>query len=112
MATRKNVIDMWSHLRKTNSTIPDEAISFMLYSCLEELKKQEINGNNIIYGVLSLNKNIEIEVMGRTTELELIWIDGQIGDMPIFESYDKALKYAEGKCEKIFKLDVDEKEIK
>ena len=44
-----------------------------------------------LYGVLSLKKEIELETMGIKTKLDLIWNDGQVGVMPVFNDYFEAL---------------------
>lgn len=39
MVTEKDIIDMYVHLRRTNMSIPDEALDFMKETCLEKLDK-------------------------------------------------------------------------
>lgn len=38
MVTKQHIMDMYVHLRKTNSSIPDEALEFMKDVCLEKLE--------------------------------------------------------------------------
>ena len=64
-----------------------------------------------VYGVLSLKDKLGVEVMGMKTELDLNWYDGQIGAMPVFKDYEKALSYVDGNESRVFKLiivDIDE----
>ena len=44
-----------------------------------------------LYGVLSLKEKLGVEVMGLKTELDLNWYEGQVGVMPVFKEYNKAL---------------------
>lgn len=37
MTTKDDVIEMYTHLRKTNCSIPDEALEFMKNVCLSKL---------------------------------------------------------------------------
>jgi len=39
MVTEKQILDMYVHLRKTNSSIPDEALDFMKETCLAKLNE-------------------------------------------------------------------------
>lgn len=59
-----------------------------------------------LYGVLALKEKLGVEVMGMTTTLELNWYDGQIGAMPVFNDYDKALEYMDGNKDRVFELDI------
>jgi len=46
------------------------------------------------YVVQGMNKTATVSVLGMEKEIELSWIEGQIGAMPIFDDLDKALSYA------------------
>ena len=48
-----------------------------------------------VYGVKYMKEKVEIEVMGTKADLTLSWADGMIGAIAVFDSRDKALKYAE-----------------
>lgn len=60
----------------------------------------------ILFGVLSLKEKLGVEVMGMKTELDLNWYDGQIGAMPVFIDYEKALSYVDGDEDRVFKLSI------
>lgn len=38
MVTKKNILDMYTHLISTNCTIPDEALEFMKKVCLDNIE--------------------------------------------------------------------------
>lgn len=57
-----------------------------------------------LHGVLYIRETIEVEVMGMKTDLDLIWADGQIGAMPVFNSKEWALEYADGDETKVYPL--------
>lgn len=57
-----------------------------------------------LYGVLALKEKLGVEVMGMKTTLELNWYDGQIGAMPVFKDYDKALANVDGDKNRVFEL--------
>ena len=39
MITEQNILDMYTHLRTTNTSIPNEVIDFMKKTCLETVNK-------------------------------------------------------------------------
>ncbi len=53
-----------------------------------------------MYAVLQLHQKATIEVQGvpgqldRVQQIELSWIDGQTGAIPVFDNYEDAKKYA------------------
>jgi hypothetical protein len=46
--------------------------------------------------VMVVNKTIELGVMGHIKELDLCYIEGMIGAMPVFDNRKDAEKYANG----------------
>ena len=48
------------------------------------------------YGVLLLKETILVEVIGMDIETKLSWASGMVGAMPVFDSFDSALFYADG----------------
>ena len=46
--------------------------------------------------VNGLEKDITIEYMGIQRDIPLIWADGMVGIMPVFDSKKNAEKYAKG----------------
>lgn len=62
-----------------------------------------------MYGVRLLRQNIEINVLGLTQEVKLKWWHGQVGAIPVFETKEQALDYADGNEDLIFKLEEKDK---
>ena len=60
------------------------------------------------YGVRLLKEKLIIEVMGVKMEIKLSWVSGMIGAMPVFDSFDSALSYADGDEDRVFKLSATE----
>lgn len=52
--------------------------------------------------VLSLQDKVNIE--NPTATIPLSWAEGMLGVLPVFESYEKALTYAEGNFEIITEI--------
>lgn len=54
-----------------------------------------------MYAVLIINKKQKISVNGirpaLTSDVDICWADGMIGAIPVFETYEDAEKYANGK---------------
>ena len=46
------------------------------------------------YAISGFDRTATISVMGTTKKLELSWVEGQVGAIPIFENKTLALKYA------------------
>lgn len=42
MVTEKDILDMYSHLRKTNQSIPDETLDWMKTICFAALESEHI----------------------------------------------------------------------
>ena len=70
------------------------------------MSKIELHKGDCLYGVLSVNEKIGTEVLGLKTELKLSWCNGQIGAMPVFKDYEKALDYVDGNKARVFKLEL------
>ena len=56
------------------------------------------------YGVRLLKEKLSIEVVGVKMEVKLTWASGMVGAMPVFDSFDSALSYADGDENRVFKL--------
>ena len=56
-----------------------------------------------LYAVMQLNTKAKVQTLGNQQEIELSWIHGQVGAIPVFDNREKALKYTKGKLQ-IFKL--------
>jgi len=54
---------------------------------------------------MSLEKSVEIAYPGRDINLDLSFIDGMIGALPVFEKIEDAEKYSNGKF-KIFAIKI------
>lgn len=52
-----------------------------------------------MYAVLQLNKEVEVNVMGREVEIPLSYADGMIGAMPVFDTKEAAELFAGDKYE-------------
>ena len=48
-----------------------------------------------MYMVLRVHKQAYVGCMGQKMPLELSWIDGQVGAVPVFEDYNKAKEHAD-----------------
>ena len=48
------------------------------------------------YAVNLLRDKLKVEVLGRPTTIDLNWADGMIGCIPLFNTHDSALHYADG----------------
>lgn len=46
------------------------------------------------YTIGGFNKTAEIDLLGLVRKIELSWIDGQVGAMPVFDDYQKVSEYA------------------
>lgn len=57
-----------------------------------------------LYGVMALRESINVECMGLSTSIDLSFADGMVGAIPVFDSKEKALEYADGDLKKIFPL--------
>ena len=57
-----------------------------------------------LYGVLYVRETIEAEIFGSKIDINLIWAEGQIGAIPVFNSKEKALEYVDGDETKIYPL--------
>lgn len=42
-----------------------------------------------------MNRTATLNILGLEHKIELSWIEGQVGAMPIFDDYNKAKKYAD-----------------
>jgi len=60
-----------------------------------------------MYMVLQLNKEVEVNVMGRVVEVPLSYAEGMIGAVPVFDTKDAATKFAGDKY-KIAQLTINE----
>ena len=76
MVTKDNIIDMYIHLRKTNMSIPDEALEFMKNVCLSKLEnKTEVHictDFNISLNDMKMrNKKVEQPPNGNIYQIEI-----------------------------------------
>jgi hypothetical protein len=76
MVTNKDIFDMYAHLRKTNTSIPDEVLDFMKDVCLKELSgEKEIyvcTDFELSYNDMRMrNKNIERKPNGSIFIIEI-----------------------------------------
>jgi hypothetical protein len=58
-----------------------------------------------LYVVYTMSKSVTVEVLGITREVELSWIEGQVGALPVFRSIQAAEAYANGEKLIIGKLE-------
>ena len=63
-----------------------------------------------MYGVKTLREELKLEVYGIETKIDLNWYDGMIGAIPVFETKEKALEYADGNESLLFELYEKEKQ--
>ena len=61
------------------------------------------------YGAMFLKKEIGVEVMGITQNIPLVWANGMIGAVAVFDTKEEAVEYA-GSETKIFELEISEKD--
>lgn len=47
------------------------------------------------YSINGMNRTATLNILGLEHKIELSWIEGQVGAMPIFDDYNKAKKYAD-----------------
>ena len=63
------------------------------------------------YTVGGFNKTSSINMLGHIIELELSWIDGQVGAMPVFDDYIKVSEYAQKHNYQIIMFETKEQNI-
>ena len=61
MVTEKDINDMYIHLRKTNCSIPDEALDFMRTVCMDKLKLYK-SQNHTTLNINSSEFGLKLEV--------------------------------------------------
>ncbi len=59
-----------------------------------------------IYGCLSLEETLQVEVLGYPQKLTLKWANNQIGALPVFNSREDALNYVDGDEKRVFSLKI------
>ena len=57
-----------------------------------------------MYGVKKLREEIEVEVIGMKSKIDLSWYDGMRGAIPVFDTYKQALDYADNDYSLVFEL--------